>query len=83
MDPKIPKTDKTKIIQQNDETNNDVEEGDDYYDEMYNEEKISEYTEATIALIQKSFLDYVERKSLTICEYLSADDIQLYLGYRQ
>lgn len=79
---KIPTTNKNKIIQQEEpNTNNDAEEGDDFYDQMYYEEKLSEYTETTISNIQKSLLDYVDRKSLTICEYLTADDIQVYLGY--
>ena len=79
---KIPTTNKNKIIQKDDHNNNqDQEEGDDFYDDMYYEEKLSEYTEMTITLIQKSLLDYVDRKSLTICEYLTADDIQAYLGY--
>ena len=58
-----------------------MDRGEDFYDQMYYEEKLSEYTETTISIIQKSLLDYVDRKSLTICEYLTADDIQAYLGY--
>lgn len=77
MDNKIPPTSKNKILSTNDDSNDhNYNEDDDDIDEIYNEEKRIEYSDATILMIQKSFLEYVDRKSLTICEYLSVDKIK-------
>ena len=83
MDVKIPAVNKSKIVVQDDQTNDNetIADDADYYEELYHQEKISEYTEATVSIIQKTFLEYVERKSLTICEYLSTDDLKSFLGY--
>jgi hypothetical protein len=82
MDTKIPPTSKNKILTTtNDDTNdNNYNDDDEDIDEIYNEEKRIEYSDATILMIQKSFLEYVDRKSLTICEYLSVDEIKSFLG---
>ena len=81
MDNKIPPTSKNKILSTNDDSNDhNNNEDDDDIDEIYNEEKRIEYSDATILMIQKSFLEYVDRKSLTICEYLSVDEIKSFLG---
>ena len=81
MDNKIPPTSKNKILSTNDDSNDhNYNEEDDDIDEIYNEEKRIEYSDATILMIQKSFLEYVDRKSLTLCEYLSVDEIKSFLG---
>ena len=81
MDTKIPPTSKNKILSTNDDSNDpNYNEDDDDIDEIYNEEKRIEYSDATVLMIQKSFLEYVDRKSLTICEYLSVDEIKSFLG---
>lgn len=82
MDTKIPPTSKNKILSTNNDDGNDhnYNEDDDDIDEIYNEEKRIEYSDATVLMIQKSFLEYVDRKSLTICEYLSVDEIKSFLG---
>lgn len=81
MDNKIPPTSKNKILSTNDDSNDhNYNEDDDDIDEIYNEEKRIEYSDATILMIQKSFLEYVDRKSLTLCEYLSVDEIKSFLG---
>lgn len=81
MDNKIPPTSKNKILSTNDDSNDhNNNEDDDDIDEIYNEEKRIEYSDATILMIQKSFLEYVDRKSLTLCEYLSVDEIKSFLG---
>jgi hypothetical protein len=85
MDVKIPAVNKSKIVQQQDDQindNNDAHVDDaDYYEELYQQEKISEYSDATVTMIQKTFLEYVDRKSLTICEYLTTEDLKSFLGY--
>jgi len=83
MDAKIPAVNKSKIVVQEEQNNdNDANVDDaDYYEELYYQEKISEYADATVLMIQKTFLDYVVRKSLTICEYLTTDDLKSFLGY--
>jgi hypothetical protein len=84
MDGKIPAVNKTKIVKVEEEEETVVNGKDDadFYEEMYHQEKVSEYDEMTVTMIQKTILEYVERKSLTICEYLSTDDIKEFLGYR-
>ena len=79
---KIPPTNKNKIIteEEKDDNNNNRDDDDDV-DEIYNEEQRSDYSEATLVLLQKSLLEYVDRKNLTLCEYLSTDSISQYLGY--
>ena len=79
---KIPPVNKSKIISVTDNNIEDFDEEEDYDDmmnEIYMEEKRMEYVDTTLLLLQKSLLDYVDRKSLTICEYLSVDKIKKYL----
>lgn len=84
MDGKIPAVNKTKIVkgEEDEETVVNGKDDADFYEEMYIQEKVSEYDETTVTMIQKTILEYVERKSLTICEYLTTDDIKEFLGYR-
>ena len=79
---KIPPVNKSKIISATDNNIEDFDEEEDYDDmmnEIYMEEKRMEYVDNTLLILQKSLLDYVDRKSLTICEYLSVDKIKKYL----
>lgn len=79
---KIPPVNKSKIISATDNNIEDFDEEEDYDDmmnEIYMEEKRMEYVDNTLLILQKSLLDYVDRKSLTICEYLSIDKIKKYL----
>jgi hypothetical protein len=80
---KIPPTTKVKVLVDNkDDIEKENEDDDfDYDDVIYQNEKESEYLEATLVILQKSVLEFVDRKSLTICEYLSVDSISKYLGY--
>jgi hypothetical protein len=80
---KIPPTNKTKILvdsKDDPEKDNDDDDG-DFDDIVYQDEKEAEYLEATLVILQKSVLEFVERKSLTLCEYLTVDSISKYLGY--
>ena len=81
----IEPTNKNRIIvgavDNNNNNNNDDEEEDDYMDDFYNEEKRREYSEMTLLIIQKSLLEYVDKKNLTLCEYLSTSEINEYLVY--
>ena len=44
-------------------------------------EKRIEYSEMTLLTLQKSLLEYVDRKNLTLCEYLTTAKISEFLGY--
>ena len=68
---------KNKIleVEQNDDTTKD----EDDYDDIYEEEIEYEKFEDNVLLIQKCLLEYVNRKSLTLCEYLSTSLIKEYL----
>lgn len=78
----IPPTEKNKILKN--DNDNDVEDYDSSdIDELYLEEKQEEYEDETVLYIQKAMLDYVDRKSLTICEYLSTARIRRYLRNRK
>ena len=61
----------------------DDDDDEDYTidDEMYFEEKRIEYSEMTLLTLQKSLLEYVDRKNLTLCEYLTTAKISEFLGY--
>lgn len=80
---KIPPTNKTKIlVDTKDDPEKDNEDDDvDYDDGVYQDEKEMEYLESTLVILQKSVLEIVERKSLTLCEYLTVDSISKYLRY--
>lgn len=78
----IPPTDKNKILTIDIHDNEFDDERDDV-DDLYLEEKYSEYEEETVLTIQKAIIEYVERKSLTICEYLSESKIRRYLRNRK
>ena len=71
---KIPKN-KILEVEQNDDTTKD----EDDYDDIYEEEIEYEKFEDNVLLIQKCLLEYVNRKSLTLCEYLSTSLIKEYL----
>lgn len=71
---KIPKN-KILEVEQNDDTTKD----EDDYDDIYEEEIEYEKFEDNVLLIQKCLLEYVNRKSLTLCEYLSTSQIKKYL----
>ena len=78
----IPPVNKNKVLVADtddhgydDDDNNDI-------DDIYLHEKQYDYDEATVIILQKAMLEYVDRKSLTICEYLSVEKIKKYLGYR-
>ena len=79
-----PKTNKNKILAVVDNKFADNEDDDEDYtidDEMYFEEKRIEYSEMTLLTLQKSLLEYVDRKNLTLCEYLTTAKISEFLGY--
>lgn len=78
----IPPTDKNKILTI-DTNDNEFDDERDDVDDLYLEEKYSEYEEETVLTIQKAIIEYVERKSLTICEYLSEVKIRRYLRNRK
>jgi hypothetical protein len=80
---KIPPTNKTKILidtKEDIDKENEDDDG-DYEDIMYQNEKEAEYLDATLVILQKSLLEVVDKKSLTLCEYLTVDSISQYLGY--
>jgi hypothetical protein len=79
-----PKTTKNKILVVDTNKFADNEEDDEEYtmdDEIYYEEKRIEYSEMTLLTLQKSLLEYVDRKNLTLCEYLTPTKISEFLGY--
>lgn len=79
----IPPTEKNKILTIDINDGEFEDDRDDNADELYIQEKQSEYEEETVINIQKAILEYVEMKSLTICEYLSERKIRHYLRYRK
>lgn len=80
---KIPPTNKTKIlVDTKEDLEKDHDEDDGEFDDVsYYEEKEAEYLEATLLALQQNLLNHVNRKSLTLCEYLSVESISKYLGY--
>jgi hypothetical protein len=58
--------------------NEDLKE-DEVYDDMYDEEIEFEKSEENVLMIQKCLLDYVNMKSLTLCEYLSINRLREFL----
>lgn len=78
-----PKTNKNKILVVDSKFADNEEDDEEYTmdDEMYYEEKRIEYSETTLLTLQKSLLEYVDRKNLTLCEYLTTAKISEFLGY--
>jgi len=78
-----PKTNKNKILVVDNKfpDNEEDEEEHTMDDEIYYEEKRMEYSEMTLLTLQKSLLEYVDRKNLTLCEYLTTEKISEFLGY--
>ena len=69
---------KTKNIIKNDiedDDNNSYIEDDTEYTSELEDLLNEEYDENVLILIQKELLNYVEEKSLPICEYLTIDNI--------
>ena len=78
----IPPTVKNKILSIENDGEFDDDRDDDA-DELYLQEKQCEYEEETVLNIQMAMIEYVEMKSLTICEYLSQNKIRLFLRNRK
>jgi hypothetical protein len=68
--------DEKKNIKKNTEL---CEINDDEYDSELEEYKIYEYYHDTINLIQTSCINYVQKVSLPICEYLTCNSIDNFL----
>jgi len=79
----IPPTEKNKILTVDVNDGEFDDDRDDNSDELYLQEKQSEYEDETVMNIQKAIMDYVEMKALTICEYLSERKIRNFLRYRK
>jgi len=78
-----PKNNKNKILVVDNKFAENEEDDEEYTmdDEIYYEEKRIEYSEMTLLTLQKSLLEYVDRKNLTLCEYLTTVKISEFLGY--
>jgi hypothetical protein len=78
-----PKNNKNKILVVDNKFADNEEDDEEYTmdDEIYYEEKRIEYSEMTLLTLQKSLLEYVDRKNLTLCEYLTTAKISEFLGY--
>jgi len=78
-----PKTNKNKILVVDNKFAENEEDDEEYTmdDEIYYEEKRIEYSEMTLLTLQKSLLEHVDRKNLTLCEYLTTAKISEFLGY--
>jgi hypothetical protein len=48
--------------------------------EEYNENISNEFYEETINIIQENLLNYVNDKSLPLCEYLNCEDIEKFIN---
>lgn len=48
--------------------------------EEYNENISNEFYEETINIIQENLLNYVNDKSLPLCEYLNYEDIEKFIN---
>ena len=61
----------------NDDNNSEKE---DYYLNDEDEEKIEEeYFNDTVCIIQKNLLNFIENKSLPLCEYLDLDSLDNFI----
>lgn len=63
------------LINENDSENED----NNNYDSDYEYVEF-EYNQESINIIQKNLLDYVERRSLPLCEYLSLEKISNFIS---
>ena len=64
-----------------DEYNDNNSDNENFYLNDREEEKIEEeYLADTILIIQKNLINFVEEKSLPLCEYLSLDSIEKFLN---
>jgi len=76
---KAPPQHKNKILEVEQINNNEDLKEDEDYDDMYDEEIEFEKSEENVLMIQKCLLDYVNMKSLTLCEYLSINRLREFL----
>jgi hypothetical protein len=58
----------------------EYEEDENYTDNIDFERKEQEYYNDTLNIIQKNILQYVKEKNLPICEYLSIQNIDIFLN---
>ena len=58
----------------------EYEEDENYTANIDFERKEEEYYKDTLNIIQKNILEYVEEKNLPICEYLSIQNIDIFLN---
>ena len=58
-----------------DDDYNEFENNNEYENENENYQKLINTTET----IQKELFDYVEKKCIPLCEYLSVDNIQMFI----
>jgi hypothetical protein len=58
----------------------EYEEDENYTNNIDFERKEQEYYNDTLNIIQKNILQYVEEKNLPICEYLSIQNIDIFLN---